>query len=535
MRALDWGELGATQLYLVMDLVEGARTLDLVSGSLPERLGRLRAAAALVAHAHGAGVIHRDLKPSNFLVGSDGQVRLADFGLAKARGEVEPEATAGLTLTGIGMGTAPYMPPEQFDDVKTVDERADVYALGVMLFLALTKGKLPFEGSASALLQKQLRVREGRAPLPRPRDHDASVAAALDALCASAIALDRAQRLPSATALVAGIDSYLSPETVPMIERQGSSELEPSMPSLGRTVAGSPPTIPPRPVGPPRPDLPGPTTPPRPPAPPVPPKVVAPVKSSSSVLGKLVYVAWVVGLIFFARTKLAVSPPPPFSPIPPVKIESSPLSPGQPPLGSWTSAKSTLQGRVVVSTRDEAMRGKLELGPTGGLPGCYVEATFSGNRIPDPSPPVRVCATNFDRSIEVVASNQAFEVRNESEGAVTLEQWEQGQLEAPVRQELPRDGRARFSWGPRSCAGTITLVQPTRQVLHVIVTDNRYYSITDRDGGYTIPDAPAGELRVRLWHPYLDDFLEETVHVGAGDITLGSGVRWRASPWPEKQ
>ena len=98
---------------------------------------------ALVAKAHERGVVHRDLKPDNFLVSEDGKVFLADFGLAKTGAEPEQEvermafheyASGHVTQTSAGMGTPLYMPPEQYEDFRSADGRADVYALGVMLF-----------------------------------------------------------------------------------------------------------------------------------------------------------------------------------------------------------------------------------------------------------------------------------------------------------------------------------------------------------------------------------------------------------------
>src|SRR5262245_30160589 len=127
VRALDWGELDGSRLYLVMDLVAGARPLDLKSGTLPERLEELASAARLVAIAHAKSVIHRDLKPENFLVGGDGRIRLADFGLAKVVGESDPETAGSLvTRSGMGLGTPAYMPPEQFEDAATADASSDV-------------------------------------------------------------------------------------------------------------------------------------------------------------------------------------------------------------------------------------------------------------------------------------------------------------------------------------------------------------------------------------------------------------------------
>ncbi len=205
VRVRDWGEVGdGRTLYLVMDLVEGAKPLDLKEGSLEDRVRRLATAATIVARLHEQGVIHRDLKPANFLVAKSGDVRLADFGLAKGGPEttgVEDLPTGGLTLTGAGMGTPTFMPPELFDDAKRADERADVYALGAMLFYAIS-GRLPFSGSVTEIISRQMKVAHGHEPAPRPGGP-----AVLEELCLHAIALDPAKRLGSVRELVARLQA----------------------------------------------------------------------------------------------------------------------------------------------------------------------------------------------------------------------------------------------------------------------------------------------------------------------------------------
>lgn len=225
VRALDWGEApAANALFLVLDLVPDARPLDLVRGSLEERLGRLLEAVRIVARVHAAGVVHRDLKPENFLADATGAVWLSDFGLAKLEGEsdlVGSEPTGGLTASNVGFGTPRYMSPEQLEDAKRVDARTDVYALGVMLFFALT-GHHPYAASTVPnLLAQHARVRDRRAAAPRPRDHDPSIPPALDELAASATALERSARTASAEALARELERWLGvvaptlPEPVP--------------------------------------------------------------------------------------------------------------------------------------------------------------------------------------------------------------------------------------------------------------------------------------------------------------------------------
>lgn len=129
--------------FYVMDLVEGDTLGALLEqGACPEplvrRVGADVAAALAAAHAHG--IVHRDVKPGNILI-DDHRTRLADFGIART-----VDMTT-LTATGFAMGTASYVAPEQLEDARGVGPSADVYALGLVLFEALT-GCRPFAGSA---------------------------------------------------------------------------------------------------------------------------------------------------------------------------------------------------------------------------------------------------------------------------------------------------------------------------------------------------------------------------------------------------
>src|SRR5579883_1788232 len=212
VRAFDWGTVGQAGLYLAMDLVPDARPLDLTSGTLEERLRRLREAARLVGVAHAERVVHRDVKPANFLQGADGRIWLTDFGLAKLQGELDKATDTGLTtLTQRGdvMGTPAFMPPEQFDDVSSVDERADIYALGVMLYLAVGS-KPPYEGRSSFELRMKMEgVKNGKTKQPRLATLHPGTPPALDALAARATALERNERLGTAAEFVAALDAVL--------------------------------------------------------------------------------------------------------------------------------------------------------------------------------------------------------------------------------------------------------------------------------------------------------------------------------------
>ena len=146
---------------LVMELVDGPTLADRVAqGALPldEALEIARQVAEALEAAHEQGIIHRDLKPANIKVRPDGTVKVLDFGLAKAlepaagskdhradRSPTEsPTITAGITMPGVILGTAAYMPPEQVKG-KPVDRRADVWAYGCVLFEMVT-GRRAFDG-----------------------------------------------------------------------------------------------------------------------------------------------------------------------------------------------------------------------------------------------------------------------------------------------------------------------------------------------------------------------------------------------------
>jgi serine/threonine-protein kinase len=130
--------------YLVTEFVEGQTLGELLreGGALPPKwsLYLMSQMVDALAAVWNAGLVHRDIKPDNIMVGLDGAGKLIDFGLAKA------EALQASQPTGPELaGTAAYLAPEQAKDASVVDHRADIYALGVTLYEALT-GRLPFDG-----------------------------------------------------------------------------------------------------------------------------------------------------------------------------------------------------------------------------------------------------------------------------------------------------------------------------------------------------------------------------------------------------
>jgi hypothetical protein len=196
VRILDSGESPAG-LFFVTELVEGEDLKLSIRRRGPFPPAEAAALGATLAEAlaaaHAQGVIHRDVKPNNVMIASDGSVRLLDFGLARGAGV----DMATLTRTGTVLGTPGYMSPEQFD-AHGVDERSDVYSLGVVLFEVLT-GRLPFVAQtpiAVALAHKT-------EPPPLPRSLQSSVPAWLERVVLRCLEKEPARRFATAAELAA--------------------------------------------------------------------------------------------------------------------------------------------------------------------------------------------------------------------------------------------------------------------------------------------------------------------------------------------
>ena len=156
--------------------------------------------ARALAHAHAQDVLHRDLKPSNVMVTPTGRVTLLDFGLAQARG------AAKITRTGAQLGSLHYMAPEQVRGLASaIDERTDVYAIGVVLYELLTL-QLPFRGdSHDEVVRRILAATPERLVRRNP-----AVSWDVETVCATAMDPDREQRYPSATALLRDLRNLLA-------------------------------------------------------------------------------------------------------------------------------------------------------------------------------------------------------------------------------------------------------------------------------------------------------------------------------------
>jgi serine/threonine protein kinase len=144
----------------------------------------LRCAEAL-QHAHAMNMVHRDIKPDNIMLTARGQVKVADFGLAKA---IDDEDNS-LTQSGTGLGTPYYMAPEQARNAKHVDGRCDIYALGVTLYHFLT-GKLPFTGNTTV----ELIMNKEQGKFPPARKANSEIPEKLDLIIDKMVAVSPEQR-----------------------------------------------------------------------------------------------------------------------------------------------------------------------------------------------------------------------------------------------------------------------------------------------------------------------------------------------------
>ncbi|MCR9246662.1 MAG: serine/threonine protein kinase [bacterium] len=192
--------------YLVLEFVSGKSLRELLAdGPVPvAEAARLGAEVAdVLAAAHACGVLHRDIKPENVLRSEDGRVRVLDFGIARARDGDNP-----VTRTGEIVGTPEYMAPEQVLDAgDEVDERADVHALGVLVYELLT-GKNPFHGANVFAVLKLIESLVPQAPSVIRE----GVPAALDHAVLRALAKVREDRFESAAAFGAALHATVSPD-----------------------------------------------------------------------------------------------------------------------------------------------------------------------------------------------------------------------------------------------------------------------------------------------------------------------------------
>ncbi|HTW17672.1 MAG TPA: Stk1 family PASTA domain-containing Ser/Thr kinase [Nocardioides sp.] len=195
---------GVSQPYIVMEYVAGRTLRDVLREGrkiLPERALEITSGVlSALDYSHRAGIIHRDIKPGNVMLTPSGDVKVMDFGIARA----VSDAANTMTQTAAVVGTAQYLSPEQARG-ETVDSRSDVYSTGCLLYELLT-GRPPFVGDSPVAVAYQ-HVREQALP---PSDHDTSLPPEVDAIVMKALTKRLEDRYQSAAAMRSDIERYLA-------------------------------------------------------------------------------------------------------------------------------------------------------------------------------------------------------------------------------------------------------------------------------------------------------------------------------------
>jgi serine/threonine-protein kinase len=250
----DFGETSDGRRFVVMEYLDGESL-----GARLRREGPLTEQRAIhIAHqtasalsaAHAKGILHRDIKPENIFLLRRKEadfVKVVDFGISKSLHTGSGEAsTPRLTQTGMVLGTPLYMSPEQARGEEDLDQRIDVYALGVILYEMVT-GKVPFQGSNSLNIIARV-INEDPRP---PRELRPDLSRELEAVILHAMAKDRSARYPSCDALSADLSALLEEVsitgggtarariTAPLLPRRSSHRALPPLVWLGGIVIAS--------------------------------------------------------------------------------------------------------------------------------------------------------------------------------------------------------------------------------------------------------------------------------------------------------
>jgi tetratricopeptide (TPR) repeat protein len=193
--------------YFTMDLIEGDgldRIIKRGRLSFEEALSILEEIARAIHYAHAEGIVHRDLKPANLILDMDGHPKITDFGLAK------PIDQKSLSRTGTVVGTPFYMPPEQVKgETERIDQRVDIYALGVILYEMIT-GKVPFRGETTMEVYHRILHHD----LLSPRKLNKKIPPEVETICLKAMEKDPEGRYATAEELADDIDRFLRGEPI---------------------------------------------------------------------------------------------------------------------------------------------------------------------------------------------------------------------------------------------------------------------------------------------------------------------------------
>jgi serine/threonine-protein kinase len=199
VQVYDRGQSDSTY-YIAMEFVDGMTLKDLVRrrGALTEQevLAYGRQALHALRFAHRNGIVHRDVKPHNMMVDTDGRLKIADFGIARAAAD----ADSGLTEAGSIVGTAQYLSPEQAQGLD-VAAPSDLYSLGVVMFEMAT-GRVPFDGESPV----NVALKHVKDPTPRPSSINPQVSVQLESIILKAMEKDPARRYHSADEMLGDLD-----------------------------------------------------------------------------------------------------------------------------------------------------------------------------------------------------------------------------------------------------------------------------------------------------------------------------------------
>jgi serine/threonine-protein kinase len=218
-KVLDVGTLEDGAPYMVMEYLEGTDLSDVIHREAPMPFDVaadfiIQACEAL-SEAHSIGIVHRDLKPQNLFVtkgvGGAPLVKVLDFGISKMR---QPEGAMNLTQTATVMGSPLYMAPEQMRSARNVDNRTDIWALGVVLHEMLTR-KLPFEAETMTELAIKI-VQDTIAPVETLRP---DVPPELAAVVAKCLEKDVTKRYPDTGELATALEPFASPASRVIVDR----------------------------------------------------------------------------------------------------------------------------------------------------------------------------------------------------------------------------------------------------------------------------------------------------------------------------